>query len=198
MPELNVNIGPFEVFVPAARVLRKDTEDIMGMLPAVLFSATSVPGKALYFQVLFEDGAMYERLTVEDIFHDKKVSFIPLESLQWWDCPSPFVTFTEYSFIQSAPVSCHLARIKTWVKGRYVGTFDWHSSTVSDGAGGLGHKAAHFCALESGGFALVPNNGLRVEAPSFTTKLFDTANPPRYTRNRFSYSVEGVTYACGE
>jgi len=193
MPELNVNLPPIEVLVPWARV-RQEPIPEKSFLPATLISACSIPGQPLLFQVLFEDGALYERLPVGDFWDSCRLNICAgswfTESLQVWDCPSVHCVYTVYETVQDAPVNVVIGRWREPEIGTYVGTFDWYGDPVSEGVGTWGHKAAHFIRLDSGQFALLPNDRICWGVKAYT-EPFDWKNPPKYRRNDKKFSVEG-------
>lgn len=211
MPELNVNLPPLEIFIPRDRVLAEAEPRFLGgfqpessepneprlanpLIPATLISAASVPGQALGFQVLFPDGALYERLQVNDLFHTKALKQVwDLQHLQIWDCPSQFIVYTVYEMLQGARVTIPLGFGGEVYAAEYVGTFDWYGDPVSEGVGNWGHKAAHFVKLECGQFGLFPNNKVAWDVPAYT-KPFDWhfPPPPPYKRNDKIFRCETI------
>lgn len=176
MSELNINLPPLDVWVLRDRIYEHE-EGKPGFVPALLISATSIPGQALYFQVLLRDGTLYERLTVADLFHrDHNTINFRLRELQWWDCPSVHVVYTSFDNLVGAKVKWRTPKnrvtgISFTGEGSYVETFDWHSHPISEQTGDFGHKSLHLLKVNGGRFALVPNNGVIFNVPAWTDKL---------------------------
>lgn len=196
MPELNISLPPIAVYIPDKYYHRPAEENIFN--GGVLLSACSVPGQPLLFQVLYRNGVLYERLPLSALRTENKNWWAALPKPQIWDCPSAHVTFTQYPLLQDAVV--HLDKDVSFlgtVRGRYVGTFDWYGDALSEGAGDLGHKAAHLIHLPSPGYFLLrPNDYVRFEVPAWTGELSEVVDPP--IRNQQHYSCEGLGFSVAE
>jgi len=160
MGYLNANIPPQKVLV-RKEYLRNLEDSFQQYLEGWIFAVCSIRSRALLFHVLLENGALYYRLPIS-AFCSKKCEPVSLEVLQTWDSLSYNIGVIEYAFLQQMCVSCKL-RDESIQKGMYKFTIDYCHSAVDDINTGLSetpseHKCHHFIELDSGNFALLPNN----------------------------------------
>lgn len=191
MPTVNCNIPVFECFVRSQFLYDGDPAKVGSFEKAAVFSVSSVPGHALGFQVMLENGAVYDRLPVTALTAIPRggTTFAIFDS-QIWDCPSAEISVIEYDFLKGLPVDAHFPVWETPGAGTYFMTFDWHGDSVSDGVGPLGHKCAHLIALNSGDYVLYPNNRLCFHSPAWVTKPWSTGTRPDYKINTTKYVCE--------
>lgn len=184
--ELNLPVPPLTVYVPN-KFIRKDVKT--GASEGCLVSVCSIPGNPLLFQVLFRDGALYERIPIHRILLDSvseqymSTYWGELRRQQIWDCPSYNITMTKYPMLQDTDV-----KMRGGIDGTYLWTFDWYGDDISEGVGDLGHKAAHLITDGIRLFAY-PNDYCRFDIKAWVTP-FDWANPPKYRRNNEKFSCE--------
>lgn len=169
MPELVVDIPVRQVYLRES--FMSPVRD--SLVPAVVFSATSVPGRALGFQVMTSFGAVVDRLPISALAHDGvnlgpglAPAFLAHDILQLWDCPSRGVVAHEYDHLSQLRCTVTLKDGHKY-QGTYWFTFDWFGSSYADDAGELGHKSGHVIALDCGAFAIQPNSRIRWFEPAF-------------------------------
>lgn len=185
MPELNVSLPPLEVLVPSRFIFSEPQTDD-NLLEGCLVSACSIPGSPLLFQVLFRDGALYERIPIHRLqWRRTSCEIDRLTDKQVWDCPSYNVTVNKYDLLQNAQVTTKFGTF-----GEYQWTFDWYGDDISEGVGDLGHKAAHFIKLSNGYFAALPNDYCQFDVSAWVTKPFSWTAPPKYRRNNKKWVCE--------
>ena len=187
MPELNVDVPVMPVLLREEFLYDGDEEHAGNFRDCYLVSATSIPGRALGFQVLLDDGALIDRLPIHALCHKKDAPRIPLHFLQLWDCFSVHCTVNEHDALH--PLRCEvLLRDKTWHEGIYEWTIDWYGNRISEDPGEGGHKSGNFIRLNNGNFALQPNNRIRWHEPSFVTRPFPER--PDYRTNTRIWTCE--------
>ena len=86
-------------------------------------------------------------------------------------------------------------RTGEWQWGTYGFTLDWAAEDKNIADLGFAeaagqHKCGHFIWLDSGNFAIQPNNRCRMFDPSFTTKPYGTA--AKRMLNTHSWTVENT------
>lgn len=193
MPELNVNIPHFECFV--REEFLRNFENGFGLYtPCVVIGATSIPGHALLFTILLQNGAVYGRLPIHAFLHslDDKTEHC-LSNSQWWDCPSSQVSVITYDFLRD----CNVEFLRRYgdkpYGGNYMFTFDWWGTTLAENGGKTGWKCAHLIKAHDGTFALIPNNYMVWEEESFT-RPFDWGDKnsiPPYKAQTTKWTCEG-------
>lgn len=185
MPELNVDIPVFECLV-RNEFLYNFKRGHGEFTKAAVFAAASVPGRAVGFHCLLDNGACYGRLPVHALVWapPKTKPIENVSELQLWDCPSEHVSCIVYDFLKES--RCHVLLPSGQQNGTYMFTLDWHGSTYAENAGALGWKSAHFVRLDSGYFALQPNNRILFNLPCWTNK--ETAKP--------DYALTEKIYKC--
>lgn len=161
-------------------------------VPFVVFGVASVPGRALMFHGLTEEGACIYRLPITALVHRPDAPRLPLDVLQLWDCLSAEVSVTEYDYLKLLRVRTVL-KDRQWYDGVYLFTVDWTGSSMADNPGEGGHKCAHILQLENGCYAAQPNNRIQWFEPSFVTRPFAfTGVRPDYLTNNRVWKAETV------
>ncbi len=186
MPELNADT-PFLYTNLRAEYLYNGEKGQGELIPCCLFGVSSIPGRALLFHAMLDNGALIYRLPISAFAAKPDAPHIPVHLLQLWDCFSDQVSVLEFAYLRGLRVDVTL-RDRTIHPGVYQFTVDWHGSATADGVGDGGHKCAHIIALENGCYAAQPNNRLRWYEPSFIVQPFPER--PDYQTNRRLWSVE--------
>lgn len=185
---LNCDIPPTEVWVR--------NEFLMGHLGGhgeatrgYAFGVSSVPGQAIGFHVLLENGAQYGRLPIHALLASSRGDRVANpQDLETWDCPSASVSCITYDFLAGKQVDAKIG--SGWRTGQYLFTLDWHGSAYAEGVGDLGWKCAHVLRLDVGCFAALPNNKIRWYDKAFIVRPF--SERPDYKVNPIKWSVENV------
>lgn len=154
-----------------------------------VFGVSSIPGRALGFHVLTENGAVIWRLPLHSLCHLDSAPLVPLDWLQFWDCFSSEISCTVFERLADSRVRVQL-RDRSWLGGQYLFTLDWLGNPDAEEAGDGGHKCAHLIALDDGNFAAQPNNRIQWFCPAFVTP-FQTK--PDYVTNTAVWKVERET-----
>lgn len=176
MAYLNANIPPIECRIRAEFL--RDMEDSYGQsFACVIFGVASISGQTPLFHSLMEDGGIFWRLPIHAFFHSEESEVIPeplsLNDLVVWDSFSPYISVTTFSLLQNKRV--HYKRGTLWVPGTYMFTLDWSNEDSNVQSAGFAetpgqHKSGHLLRLDTGHFAIQPNNRVKVFDPSFVTK----------------------------
>jgi len=171
MSTLVANLPPIPV--------RVDTWHLTGgpynppFVDGYLVSVKSVPGQSFLFEVYIPQmGALYDKMPLDqlrwspsdDIEINHDIGYLPLRSVQPWDCFSHGVVVIEKNLIQGCEVEARL-----WnsdgemisMKGNYVLTLDSYATENPDLTFSHHlpeHKSHNLIALENGQYALLPNN----------------------------------------
>lgn len=163
-------------------------------VPCAVFGATSLQSRALMFLAMTENGAQVDRLPIS-AFCWKPCEPIPLGHLEPWDSFSYDLSVTEFDYLRG--LSCLvLTKDRQWRPGTYVMTFDWAKSPYAEDAGEGGHKSGHLISLESGHYAIQPNNRIFWREASFITKPLVPGDRPDYLTNSHNWSCEdGLKWA---
>lgn len=170
MPELNCDVPEFECWLRKEFLYdQKEHQDEFERV--VVFGLASIPGRAIGFHAITEQGAVIWRLPIHALAAKTDAPRLSLDALELWDCFSEKVSVHEFSFLKET-------KVKTWLRdgkeydGTYLFTADWFGSSSSEGAGDIGHKCAHILKLDNGNFAAQPNNRIQWYEQAFVTKPF--------------------------
>lgn len=172
MPYLNANIPPMECYV-RGNYLRNQQDSHDKYFPCVIFGITSIPSKAVLFNILMEDGGIFWHLPIS-AFCWKKTKELALEDLELWDSFSYNVSVTTFYLLQNKKMQ-YFDRHGKLKMGTYLFTLDWSDGDFNELRFGFSeaagqHKAGHVISLEDGNYAIQPNNRIKVFDPSFCTK----------------------------
>ena len=127
------------------------------------------------------------RLPVNAFVHKKDAPDLPLDYLELWDCFSADIEATELTNIRSLRVDAMLKNGKKH-PGEYRFTFSWKGNPLSELPGESGFKLGHFLQLDSGNYAILPNNRIAWKEPSFIVKPFP--DKPDFLTNSHTWRCE--------
>jgi len=178
MPELNCPIPRFRCFVRDQFLYALDPER-QGVTAGTCHAISAIPGRALGFHVLLDNGASIWRLPIHALLSRPDGVRIPPEKIwqrQLWDCFSAQVTVTEFDWFSESRMRVMLPN-KTVMGGRYMFTVDYHGSDTAEDAGPAGHKCHHVVELDDGTYAAQPNNRVQFFEPSCVQPF---SEPPGY------------------
>lgn len=161
-----------------------------GLMPCVLFGAESIPGHALGFHILREDGAVISQLPIHALCFTKDAPLVTDPSeLQLWDCFGYNISVHRFTYLSDLDGSIYQPELNNRITTcHYLCTFDFFDNGFSDYP--EQHKCLHFLKLWDGNFALQPNNRVQFLDKSFTTKPFDWDNPPLIETNTLEWFCE--------
>lgn len=188
---LNCDIPPTEVWV-RDEFLKGHLSGHGETIRGYAFGVASVPGQAIGFHVLLENGAQYGRLPIHALLAEPRGRRFDKPSiLETWDAPSSSVSCITYDFLVGKRVEANLSDAIPggWYPGEYLFTLDWYGSPYAEGVGDLGWKCAHILRLDVGCFAALPNNKIRWHDKAFVRPFFER---PDYKVNPVKWSVENV------
>lgn len=184
MAELNANVPHFECLVRDEFLYNQESGH-GNYTKGVVIAIASIAGRAVGFHVLLQNGALVWRLPVSALC-TKPCKRLEHTDLQLWDCFSYDVSVTEIAYLEGLS-------LRAWLKdgssqlGSYHFTIDFYNSTASELAGDTGHKCFHLLALESGHFALQPNNRVQVLDNAWVKPFTEK---PRYKTNQLTWHCE--------
>lgn len=188
---MNVNVPVWECLVRSEFLYNfEKPDDAPDFTPAIVVGAASIPGRALGFHVILDNGAQFGRLPVWALVHQEapKPYLFREADFQLWDCPSEKCEVIVYDAIEGCK-----ARVRfsdgSFGEGFYRMTFDWWGSATSEGAGDLGWKCAHLIELDTGTYTLQPNNRCQFQLREWTGPEFPAI--PHYKTMQQTFSVEG-------
>ena len=176
MSYLNANIPTVYAKVRKEYLYDLD-ESKRGELDCVIFSITSITGRAILFNILLPNGACYWRLPISAFFqkhYDRaEVPDMPIDALELWNCFSYYPSITQFDFLLGNR-GRYIGKDKKFNHGEYLFTIDWahpetnildteHSEIPQE------HKCAHILQLDNGNFAAQPNNRILWDVSSYTT-----------------------------
>lgn len=175
MAYLNANIPPIETFVRSNFLQNRVHFDpaIDTYLPVLIFGVASIPHRVPLFHFLMEDEGLWFRMPIHAFCH------IPcaqeeLYNLVLWDSFSSYISVTQFDFLMNKRMR-YIDRNKQWQEGVYMFTLDWSQEDRNIADLGFSeapgqHKCGHVIQLDSGNYAIQPNNRCRLFEPSFVTK----------------------------
>ena len=192
---LNDDIPHFEVYV-RSEFLQDFEEGSEGLIRGVCHGVTAIPGRALGFHVLLENGAHIGRLPIHALAHSEDApSDKEVWELQLWDCFSAQVSIHEFGWLSGMRVRVYLANGEK-IGGEYLFTVDYWGNNNAENAGETGWKCHHIIQLDNGLFAAQPNNRLCFFEPSMVVP-FDEA-PPYRTMTRTWKCEDGAKWRCSD
>jgi hypothetical protein len=154
------------------------------MSECIIFGAESMPGYAMGFHILREDGVMYAQVPIHALCHRQDAALKEQAGdLQAWDCFGFAMTVAQFDYLSQLRFT-H----RSGLQGEYVCTFDFIRNGFSNYP--EQHKHLHLLMMDDGNYMLQPNTTLRAEDKSFTTKLFDWKQPPDIEANEATWSCE--------
>ena len=166
------------------------------LTPGMLVSVRSIPGKALYFEVLLlEYGSLFDKIPISGFvstpdYSPSSSGDLPLSSLQLWDCFDRDITVIEKPLLgRCAFLDKHDPAISH--HGTYLYTIDsCHAEPSLDlGFSELDqeHKTFNILRLDNGQFAAQPNNRMSWSDPSLIPRA--TLTPDFFVCSQ-NYTVE--------
>ena len=192
MAYLNANIPV--IYCQVRREYLYDLEKHQGEAEdCMVFGITSMPGRALLFHAIMQNGGVYYRLPIsafiQNGFDVEKVPRPRLDELELWNCFSYYPSVICFDALSVA--GKYWGKDRKWHTGSYLFTVDWahpdsnivdtdHSEVPQE------HKCAHIMALDDGNYAAQPNNRILWHIPSFTVR----DEVPDWNVNHQVWSVE--------
>jgi hypothetical protein len=172
MAYLNANIPPIECYV-RGNYLRNQQDSHDKYFECVIFGVTSIPSRAVLFNILMEDGGIFWHLPIS-AFCSKKSQEISLEDLELWDSFSYNISVNTFYVLQNKKIQ-YFDRHGKLRMGTYLFTLDWADGDYNELKFGFSekpsqHKAGHVLSLDDGNYAIQPNNRIKVFDPSFCVK----------------------------
>lgn len=172
MPYLNCNIPVVSCLV-RQEYLQNHEQGVGEYHPVIVFGVISRPGQATLFNILMEDGGVWWGVPVSALCW-KPCDHIELHQLQLWNCFSYNVSATTFAALDHLTCT-YQDRDNQIHQGKYMFTLDWAQGDYSELRYGYSetpdnHKCGHVIKLDSGHFAIQPNNRMRFFDPSFTVK----------------------------
>ena len=193
-----ISIPPLKVWVK--KEFLRDHESGHGEWElGVMVSARAIPGNAMLFQVLLENGALRDKLPIHSFVwctkrweEHCKDNEPPFHYLQLWNCFSANFSAVEINYLSGLRVDTVL-KDRSVASGRYLWSFQWgsdmtHQVDLTLAVCPTEHKSGHFIMLDNGMFAIQPNNRLRFYEPSHVTKKFP--DRPEYKVNTDEWNCE--------
>jgi len=141
-----------------------------------------------------EDGGIWWRMPISAFCSRPGTPEMDIHDQVLWNCFSPFVTVTVFDQLKSMRME-YFTRQRGRLQGTYLFTIDWHNSDSNTLNVGYSenygqHKCGHVIQLDSGNYAIQPNNRVIVKDPSFTVRIGETLIE-RYF-NTHSWNVENA------
>ena len=211
MAQLVANLPPLHCFV--RKEFLYDFQKGFGEYePCIWVSVKSIRGQAFRIESYLPNyGALYDKLPLHAyVSRDTDLvseEFLPLDTLQIWDCFSHDITVVKKSFLANL-TSKFYGKDKKWYSGEYLFTVDNYSadSNVIDttySEWSEDHKSFNFIMLDNGQFAAQPNNRTifldaasnpeELKFPDFKvcTKVYRVETNPKWhlgSTDNFNYS----------
>lgn len=160
----------------------------------VILSVRCMPGQAVLFQVLLDNGVVRDKLPSHALLTKPEIPTpdLPFYYLQIWNCFSYRFSVHTINYLYDANVSVYM-KDRKWYDGSYYATINWGANDLNSdftlAEDPMEHKCHHVILLDNGQIALQPNNRIRWTEPSFVTKPFPSK--PDYMVNKDYYNCEG-------
>lgn len=165
---LVANLPPIQCFV-RREFLYNHSQHQGEYTPCIWISIKSVRAQAFRIEAyLPEYGALYDKLPLHSFVSRRDNlevdQFLPLDSLQIWDCFDYDFTVIRKDFLANLTAE-FLAKDNRFYRGRYLFTVDhYHNSDRIDtgySEQAADHKSFNFIELDNGQYAAQPNNRCR-------------------------------------
>lgn len=186
---LHTNIPPISCYVRNEYLYNFEC-DKGELTECVAFSVKSPKSHALFFQIMTDVGALYDKIPIGALCTKKESPHFPTEVLQLWDCPSYHFTAVQFSYLVNKKPQTIL-RDKSKHTGTYLFTLDWAGDTHLDDSFAEHwpeHKSMHILELENGCLAAQPNNRILWADPSWIHSPYEKV--PDYKVCQREYRVE--------
>ena len=178
MAYLNINIPPIQCWIRSG-FLDNRPDGPHELLPCVAFGMASIPGRVPLFHFMMEDEGLWWRMPIHAFASRPDTPQSPLHELVLWDSFSYHPAVTVFTMLAGSRMG-YRRRDGEWEWGRYLMTLDWAAADPNAGDYGFSetpdqHKCGHIIELDSGNYAIQPNNRCRIFTPFFTTKPYGSA-----------------------
>ena len=176
MAYLNANIPP--IYCKLRKEYLYDLKEHHGESEdCVIIGITSIPGRAILFNIMLPNGACFWRLPISAFFQKSfdraNVPNMQAHELELWNSFSYYPSVTTFDYLIGEQ-GRYLGLDKKFYAGEYQFTIDWahpepnildveHSEIPDE------HKCAHILALTNGNYAAQPNNRILWNVGSYTT-----------------------------
>jgi hypothetical protein len=187
MAYLNINIPPVECWVRSG-FLRDEPDGPHEPLPCIVFGMASIPGRTPLFHFLMEDEGLWWRMPIHAFCHRPDAQLLPLTDLCLWDSFSYNTSCTVFELLAGSRMG-YMGHDGEWKWGNYLMTLDWADGGFSETPNQ--HKCGHIIELDSGNYAIQPNNRCRVFTPFFTTKPYGSAAKRKFNTRIWSAESTG-------
>jgi hypothetical protein len=192
MGQITHSIPPIECYVDEQFLTAGEKESAGIKHPCVIHSCTTIPGQALLFNILLEDGSMFQRLPIWSFEWKseapKGCRATSPSYFQEWEVPSSEAAVVEIDLLKGSRIAYKVVASKEY--GEYLFTIDFSGSPESESFGDFGHKPMHICKLDVGVFVASPNNRLCVLQKCFVTKPWTDGEPPKWRSQRKIWRAE--------
>ena len=137
--------------------------------PCIIFGVTSIPSRAMHFQIMCESGAQWARIPLHMLLHDAPEAGAPrhdLTELQCWDCYDWHFSTVAFDYLREMACEFRTPSGKV-VPATYWFTLDHTDNSYSQYP--PEHKCFHLLLLDdgSGQIAAMPNNRILWQDDSF-------------------------------
>jgi len=191
---LNEDIPHMEVYV-RTEFLHDFQRGSEGLQKGICHGVSTIPGRALGFHVLLDNGAHIGRLPIHALTHKLEAPKREVWQLQLWDCFSAQVSVHEFGWLSGMRVKAYLPDGEV-AGGQYLFTVDYWGNNNAENAGEAGWKCHHVIELDNGLFAAQPNNRLCFFEPSIVVPFGEA---PRYkTMTRTWKCEDGSKWRCSD
>ncbi|MFM6250384.1 MAG: hypothetical protein ACKPEQ_14760, partial [Dolichospermum sp.] len=150
--DFSINIPHFKCFIRKPFLYDWDLQQT-GYIPVRVFGMTSIPGRAVGFNLITNQGAQFARVPIHALVWKEDCEKLPLDWLELWDCLSYQPCAIAYSYLSELRCRTILKDGK-WYDGEYMFTIDWVGGDWAEDPSE--HKCGHVLKLDNGCFAIQP------------------------------------------
>jgi len=174
---LNANIPPIECYV-RGNFLRNQEDSHDKYFHCIVFGVASLPNRSPLFHFMMQDGGLWWRAPISAFCIKEGVPEEDLHQLVLWDSFSYYISVNQFYALKNAKMQ-YLDRTGNKRLGRYLFTLDWAHAELNETNFGYSetpdeHKCGHVLELDSGNYAIQPNNRMKIFDASFVTKPNET------------------------
>lgn len=160
-----------------------------GVTEAYAYSITVLPNRPIFFNVHTVHGALYSRLPLYALrsrnIEQPEGELPGRHFLEPWGSLGTKANVLQHVYLKDYNALLHRYDADPFIKGRYLFSIDFSEGGFAEDP--EQHKTLHLISLETGQYALLPNNELLFKDDHFT----DSNEPPSYKRNSTYFQSHG-------
>jgi hypothetical protein len=150
---MNADIKTFKAYIAQEFLYDMDPSKIGSHLPCVVFGVSTYINETLTFNILLQDGSMFQYIPFHALrLNDKETDFPSLElrDLVYHNCRNLEIDCHTFDHLKGT-VNCHFRYKDIWIPGEYFTTIDFYK----------GNDTLHIIKLENGQLTALPTSRVK-------------------------------------